>query len=150
MGPAYLWSNIWRDGDWIRIYQNDPHKHFDMYEDGSIYVYEHKHGETVNTKERHKVTPWVMFIIFLLGPCEPMIPLMYFPAAKNSWLGMVIADHRLYIIYASHYDCYGNIRLWWHRISKTGKFRTLCSRTGWFNSFYLRRVEWYLLDGDEM
>jgi len=29
-----------------------------------------------------------MFIIFLLGPCEPMIPLLYFPAAKNNWLGM--------------------------------------------------------------
>ncbi len=42
------------------------------------------------TKDRHKVTPWVMFIIFLLGPCEPMIPLLYFPAAKNSWEGMVI------------------------------------------------------------
>jgi len=82
---------------WLRIYQNRSHKHFDMYEDGSIYVYEHKHGETVNTKERHKVTPWVLFIIFLLGPCEPMIPLMYFPAAKNSWLGMVL----LIIVYTS-------------------------------------------------
>jgi threonine/homoserine/homoserine lactone efflux protein len=31
-----------------------------------------------------------MFIIFLLGPCEPMIPLLYFPVAKNSWWGMII------------------------------------------------------------
>jgi threonine/homoserine/homoserine lactone efflux protein len=31
-----------------------------------------------------------MFIIFILGPCEPMIPLLYFPAAKNSWAGMII------------------------------------------------------------
>ena len=31
-----------------------------------------------------------MFIVFLLGPCEPMIPLLYFPAAKNSWAGMMI------------------------------------------------------------
>jgi hypothetical protein len=41
-------------------------------------------------KERHKVTPWVMFIIFLLGPCEPMIPLLYFPAAKNSLSAMLL------------------------------------------------------------
>jgi hypothetical protein len=67
-----------------------PHKHFDMYEDGKIYVYEHKHGELVPPSERHAVTPWVLFIIFLLGPCEPMIPLLYFPAAKNSWTGMVL------------------------------------------------------------
>ena len=73
-----------------RAWQNKPHKHFDTYQDGNIYVYEHKHGQTVSGAERHKVTPWVMFIIFLLGPCEPMIPLLFVPAAKNSFLGMII------------------------------------------------------------
>ena len=73
-----------------RSRQNRRHKHFDMYEDGAMYVYEHTHGQAVTVKERHKVTPWVMFIIFLLGPCEPMIPLLYFPAAQNSWWGMMI------------------------------------------------------------
>lgn len=74
----------------IRAYKKKPHKHFDNYEDGSIYVYEHKHGETVQPKERYKVTPWVMFVIFLLGPCEPMIPLLYYPAAQHSWQGMLL------------------------------------------------------------
>ena len=74
----------------IRAYKNIPHKHFDTYDDGSIYVYEHKHGVAVQSSERHKVTPWVMFIIFLLGPCEPMIPLLFFPAAKSTMYGMVI------------------------------------------------------------
>jgi sulfite exporter TauE/SafE len=73
-----------------RAYKNNPHKHFDLQEDGAIYVYEHKHDEAVAPQDRHKVTPWVMFIIFILGPCEPMIPLLYFPAVKNSWSGMVI------------------------------------------------------------
>jgi threonine/homoserine/homoserine lactone efflux protein len=36
------------------------------------------------------VTPWVLFIVFVLGPCEPMIPLLYFPAAKASWMGMAL------------------------------------------------------------
>lgn len=74
----------------IKAKRNKVHKHFDIYDDGAIYVYEHKHGEIVNPKDRHAVTPWVMFIIFLLGPCEPMIPLLYFPAAKNSWAGMTL------------------------------------------------------------
>jgi hypothetical protein len=74
----------------IRAFQNRVHKHFDSYADGSIYVYEHKHGEAVLPKERYKVTPWVLFIIFLLGPCEPMIPLLFFPAAQNSLTGMVM------------------------------------------------------------
>lgn len=79
-------------GTWglMRAYKNKPHKHFDAYEDGSIYVYEHKHGEAVQPKEKYKVTPWVMFIFFLLGPCEPMIPLLYYPAAQHSWHGMLL------------------------------------------------------------
>jgi sulfite exporter TauE/SafE len=72
----------------IRARRNRPHKHFDIYDDGSVYVYEHKHGAAVQQKDRHAVTPWVLFIIFVLGPCEPMIPLLYFPAAKNSWPAM--------------------------------------------------------------
>jgi sulfite exporter TauE/SafE len=74
----------------IRAGQNRRHKHFDIYPDGSMYVFEHRHGQTVMPSERHKVTPWVMFIVFLLGPCEPMIPLLYFPAAKNSFHGMLL------------------------------------------------------------
>jgi sulfite exporter TauE/SafE len=73
-----------------RAAQNRRHKHFDQYEGGSLYVFEHRHGETVAPKERHKVTPWVMFLIFLLGPCEPMIPLLSFPAARHSFEGMLL------------------------------------------------------------
>ena len=83
-GLAY---GVW---GFIRARQNKAHKHFDVYDDGSIYVYRHKHGETVFSKDKYKVTPWVMFIIFVLGPCEPMIPLLYFPAAQHSWTGMLL------------------------------------------------------------
>ncbi|MDQ3844187.1 MAG: sulfite exporter TauE/SafE family protein [Bacteroidota bacterium] len=74
----------------VRAGQNRRHKHFDTYEDGALYVYEHRHGEMVYPQERHAVTPWTMFLIFVLGPCEPMIPLLYFPAAKASWWGMLL------------------------------------------------------------
>ena len=53
-------------------------------------MYEHNDGQVVAPKERHAVTPWVMFLIFVLGPCEPMIPLLYFPAAKNSLFGIML------------------------------------------------------------
>jgi sulfite exporter TauE/SafE len=82
-GLAYM---IW--GFW-NIHKNKSHKHFDQYENGELYVYEHKHGQAVQSSERHKVTPWVMFLIFLLGPCEPMIPLLFYPAAQASWSGML-------------------------------------------------------------
>ncbi|QHV94198.1 hypothetical protein [Spirosoma endbachense] len=74
----------------FRAYQNRPHKHFDLQDNGELYVYEHKHDLAVSPQNRYKVTPWVMFLIFVLGPCEPMIPLLYFPAAQQSWSGMLL------------------------------------------------------------
>lgn len=72
-----------------RLFSNRAHKHFDMQENGDLYVFEHQHGASPTTTQKFKVTPWVMFIIFLLGPCEPMIPLLYFPALKNNGMLMV-------------------------------------------------------------
>jgi hypothetical protein len=72
----------------LNAFRNKAHKHFELGDEGEMYVFEHKHGAAVQVREKHKVTPWVMFIIFLLGPCEPMIPLLYFPAAQHSVAGM--------------------------------------------------------------
>lgn len=33
-----------------------------------------------------RVTPWALFILFVLGPCEPLIPLMVVPAMARDWL----------------------------------------------------------------
>lgn len=77
--------------------KHKAHKHFESAADGSMYVFEHNHLNANQPVERHRLTPWVMFIIFLLGPCEPMIPLLYFPAAQSSISGMVW----LIVIYTS-------------------------------------------------
>jgi len=34
--------------------------------------------------EKKNVTAWVLFIIFVFGPCESLIPLMLYPAAQQS------------------------------------------------------------------
>lgn len=77
--------------------RNTNHKHFETAEDGTMFVFDHKHGVDYQSIKRHKITPWVMFIIFLLGPCEPMIPLLFFPGAQNSTSGMI----SLIMVYAS-------------------------------------------------
>jgi hypothetical protein len=41
----------------------------------------HPHGET----EGFRLTPWILFTIFIFGPCETMIPLVMYPAARGSW-----------------------------------------------------------------
>lgn len=33
---------------------------------------------------------WIIFIIFILGPCEPLIPLLMYPAAKASISGVLL------------------------------------------------------------
>ena len=32
----------------------------------------------------------MLFIIFVFGPCEPLIPILMYPAAKNSIFGLVL------------------------------------------------------------
>jgi sulfite exporter TauE/SafE len=44
----------------------------------------HSHPPTNN------LTPWVLFAIFVLGPCEALIPLIMYPAAEHSISGMLL------------------------------------------------------------
>jgi threonine/homoserine/homoserine lactone efflux protein len=46
----------------------------------------HVHDE----KSKAKMTPWILFTIFVFGPCEPLIPIVMFPASKHNWSELVI------------------------------------------------------------
>jgi ABC-type nickel/cobalt efflux system permease component RcnA len=35
------------------------------------------------------ITPWILFTIFVFGPCEPLIPLVMYPAAKHDLGGVL-------------------------------------------------------------
>ena len=35
-----------------------------------------------------RATPWALFIVFVLGPCEPLIPLMVVPGMARDWLAV--------------------------------------------------------------
>ncbi len=37
------------------------------------------------TESSGAMTPWVLFTIFVFGPCEPLIPVLMYPAAKGQW-----------------------------------------------------------------
>jgi threonine/homoserine/homoserine lactone efflux protein len=36
------------------------------------------------------VTPWVLFVIFVFGPCEPLIPLLMYPAAESGTVDLLV------------------------------------------------------------
>ncbi|RME69817.1 MAG: hypothetical protein D6781_07745 [Verrucomicrobia bacterium] len=43
-----------------------------------------------DTKAKHELTPWVLFTIFVFGPCEPLIPLVMLPASRGDVPGTVL------------------------------------------------------------
>ncbi|HSA95131.1 MAG TPA: sulfite exporter TauE/SafE family protein, partial [Acidobacteriota bacterium] len=47
----------------------------------------HPHGEV---PKKANITPWVLFTIFVFGPCEPLIPLVMYPAARHSTAGVAL------------------------------------------------------------
>lgn len=50
----------------------------------------HLHVHDEHDVEKINITPWVLFIIFVLGPCEPLIPLFIYPAAQHHWTAVLI------------------------------------------------------------
>ena len=77
-----------------RALRNKPHEHSHAHLDKFIHKHEHTHSEEhVHVHDDAKnisVTPWVLFVIFVFGPCEPLIPILMYPAAKNSILGLIV------------------------------------------------------------
>lgn len=95
-----------------RAIRNRPHTHWHGHADGTVHHHEHthdphhahvhdrrshaappadapRHAHTPDV-QRPSLTPWVLFTIFVFGPCEPLIPLLMVPAAKLSTLSVVL------------------------------------------------------------
>ncbi len=57
-----------------------------------IHTHEHNHIEIEHKhvhKETDRITAWTLFIIFVFGPCEALIPLLMIPAAQHSISGLI-------------------------------------------------------------
>lgn len=71
--------------------RNRPHAHWHAHNADVV----HKHDHVHDTQHAHvhgstaNITPWVLFTVFILGPCEPLIPLLMYPAAQHSAWGVV-------------------------------------------------------------
>jgi len=50
----------------------------------------HSHGHLDHGHHETELTPWVLFLIFVLGPCEPLIPLVLYPAVQASVINVVL------------------------------------------------------------
>lgn len=74
--------------------RNREHTHKHGHGDGSDHIHCHTHKKNhlhIHFDEKAKnITPWILFAIFFLGPCEPLIPILMYPAAKSSVFGLAL------------------------------------------------------------
>jgi len=89
-GLAYL---IWG----LRfIYRRHPHQHTHPHLTGGPRGHAHSHthlGEHTHVHDVQSakaVTPWVLFIVFVFGPCEPLIPILMYPAARGGLSDLLV------------------------------------------------------------
>ncbi|MBN1846207.1 MAG: sulfite exporter TauE/SafE family protein [Sedimentisphaerales bacterium] len=77
-----------------RAYTNRPHTHRHIHPDGHSHEHEHVHHQEHThlhaDRGRTGITPWALFVVFVLGPCEVLIPLLMYPAAQKSMLGLAL------------------------------------------------------------
>jgi sulfite exporter TauE/SafE len=80
--------------DLHRGLQNRPHHHIHRHADGTLHAHDHGHHDlhahAHEATGSANLTPWVLFIAFVLGPCEPLIPLLIVPAMAHGWLELAL------------------------------------------------------------
>ncbi len=86
-GLAYL---IW---GLKKAIKNKPHAHIHLHENGTVHTHNHIHHKDhthPHQEEKKSITPWVLFTIFIFGPCEALIPILMYPAATKSVSGLIL------------------------------------------------------------
>jgi nickel/cobalt exporter len=73
-GRSYRHSHVHVHKDVVHDHEHDHH---------TAHAHVHEAGAS------NSITPWAMFIVFVLGPCEALIPLFMYPAAQKS-TGLVV------------------------------------------------------------
>jgi nickel/cobalt exporter len=93
-----------------RAARSKPHSHGHYHGDGTFHTHEHGHDGPHLHPHVHfmpvaefpanrlapalapapavaSITPWALFVVFILGPCEPLIPVLMYPASQHSIAG---------------------------------------------------------------
>jgi sulfite exporter TauE/SafE len=74
--------------------KGQTHVHEHAHHDGEVHEHEHSHilGNAHERNHRKFMTTWTLFTIFVFGPCEPLIPILMYPAAQANTLGVVVVS----------------------------------------------------------
>lgn len=120
-GVTYFVWGVHKAIRWKPHAHPHPHLEKDSHSHSHSHILEHSH---VHYSEKINLTPWILFIIFIFGPCEPLIPLIMYPAAKHNMIavavvsvifGLMTISTMLFIVLASSL---GLSRLPFHKIER--------------------------------
>ena len=85
----------------VRAVRHRPHVHWHSHAGGIVHCHEHVHvadhahihhaqDAGSSTSRSGSITPWVLFTIFIFGPCEALIPILMYPAAQGGWWSVAL------------------------------------------------------------
>jgi nickel/cobalt transporter (NicO) family protein len=77
------------------LIKNKKHSHSHFHMDGEKHLHDHDHHNEhthIHQEEIVNTTPWILFLIFIFGPCEPLIPILMYPAAKHNISGSILVS----------------------------------------------------------
>ncbi|MCU0455088.1 MAG: sulfite exporter TauE/SafE family protein [Bacteroidales bacterium] len=77
------------------LLRKKKHTHSHFHSGGEVHQHEHNHLSShthVHENGSKSLTPWILFLIFIFGPCEPLIPVLMYPAAQNNIHGTILVS----------------------------------------------------------
>jgi len=77
-----------------RAYRNRPHEHRHFHDSDLRHTHKHSHDQqhahVHNDRNKVSIAPWALFVVFIFGPCEVLIPTLMYPAATSGWTGVIV------------------------------------------------------------
>jgi ABC-type nickel/cobalt efflux system permease component RcnA len=73
----------------LKLKRGKKHSHAHIHENGTVHNHDHDHHRShahAHTSHSGAMAAWSLFIIFVFGPCEALIPMLMAPAAEHNWL----------------------------------------------------------------
>lgn len=75
-------------------FKKESHSHPHVHSNGTVHNHSHNHTSNahlhIHKMDKNDLTPWLIFLIFLFGPCEPLIPLLIYPAADHNTFAVIL------------------------------------------------------------
>lgn len=108
-----------------RALKGRRHSHVHLHADGT--AHEHGHGHEGEHAHVHKsrsdatITPWILFTIFVFGPCELLIPMLMLPASAHSVSGIIWVTAVYGVVTLATMLCVVFLLLWSSKLLSLGR-----------------------------